>query len=86
MPLVLLEGEWSHNTWFRKPLVVATRGMIGEAEKNKTALNDTEGLPEGTPTADVYRLWSEESSPIGETMERGQDSTEEVMRPQFKLF
>jgi hypothetical protein len=86
MPLVLLEGEWSHNTWFREPLVVATRGMFGEAEKNKTAPKDTEGSTEGTPTADVYRLWSKESSPIGETMERGQDSTEEEMRPPFKLF
>ena len=65
--------------------MVATRGMFGEAEKNKTAPKDTEGSTEGTPTADVYRLWSKESSPIGETMERGQDSTEE-MRPPFKLF
>jgi hypothetical protein len=58
MPLVLLEGGWSHITWFSEPLVVATRGMFGEAEK-KTAPKDTEGSTEGTPTADVYRLWSE---------------------------
>jgi hypothetical protein len=59
--------------------------MFGEA-KNKTVPKDTEGSTEGTPTADVYRLWLKESSPIVETMERGQDSTEEVMRPPFKLF
>jgi hypothetical protein len=60
--------------------------MFGEAAKNKTAPKDTEVSTEGTPTADVYRLWSKESSPIGETVERGQDSTEEVMRPPLKLF
>jgi hypothetical protein len=86
MPLVLLEGEWSLNTWFRKQLVVATRGMFGEAEKNKAAPKDTKGSTEGTPTADAYRLWLKESSPIGETMERGQDYTKEEMRPPFKLL
>jgi hypothetical protein len=86
MPLVMLEGKWSHNTWFSEPLVVATRGMFEEKEKKKTAPKDTEGSTEGTPTADVYRLWSTESSSISETMERGHDSTEEVMRPPFNLF
>jgi hypothetical protein len=59
--------------------------MFGEAEKNKAAPKDTEGSTEGTPTTDVYLLWLKESSPIGEMMERGQDSTDEVMRPPFKL-
>jgi hypothetical protein len=51
--------------------------MFVEAEK-KTAPKDTEGSTKGAPTADVYRLWLKESSSIGETMERGQDSTEEA--------
>jgi hypothetical protein len=59
--------------------------MFGEAEK-KTAPKDTEGSTEGTPTADVYRLWLKESSSIGETMERGQYSTEEEVRSTSKIF
>jgi hypothetical protein len=48
--------------------------MLGKAEKKKTAQKNIEGSTEGTPTADVYRLWLKESCSIGETMERGQDS------------
>eukprot|EP00355_Strombidium_rassoulzadegani_P002902 CAMPEP_0168612218 /NCGR_PEP_ID=MMETSP0449_2-20121227/2790_1 /TAXON_ID=1082188 /ORGANISM="Strombidium rassoulzadegani, Strain ras09" /LENGTH=86 /DNA_ID=CAMNT_0008652749 /DNA_START=84 /DNA_END=345 /DNA_ORIENTATION=- len=86
MPLVLLEGEWSLQHLVSRATSGSDERDDGEAEKNKTAPNDTEGSTEGTPTADVYRLWLKESSPIGETMERGQDSTEEEMRPPFKLF